>query len=279
MLVSEINPFVRFAGFIPAPSTPLRIARDNRLFFVMADHVTWNIQGKTHVAPVGTALFIPSGTSYSLSSSEHSQLIGVNFDFTQIASHISTSIATLAPELFDAGSSLEHLPFEDACFAAPILLHGAISEQKVEHLVSEFQQKKIFFREKSSAILKEILMDILRFSRTDSTKERSCADAMIAYKQENYMLPITNREIAAYVRYHEYHANRLMLRHTGTTMHKYLTNYRIERAKTYLTATELSVSEIAERTGLGSVSRFSACFKNATGLSPAAYRTQNFRLV
>ena len=90
---------------------------------------------------------------------------------------------------------------------------------------------------------------------------------------------MSNKDISSIVGYHEYHANRLMLRHTGMTLHKYLNNFRMERAKMLLVSTDFSVGEIAEKSGPGSVSRFFESFRKSTGVSPAVYRKENFRLI
>ena len=279
MQVSEMNPFVRYAGCTMISSVPCRTARDNRIFFVLKEKVNCRIAGEVHSMIESTVIFIPAGVPYELSAAENNSLIAVNFDFTQGGAHVTEPFATLSQEAYQQTGPMEQLAFEGGLFQAPLFVCGCISKNKIEALVEEFQQKKIYFREKTSTLLKDILLDMLRFSVSDNSRERSAADSMIAYIREHYMHPITNRDIASCVRYHEYHANRLMMKHTGTTMHKYLLNYRLERAKYYLAITELSVAEVAEQTGMGSAARFSEAFKLAYGVSPSKYRKQNFRLV
>lgn len=279
MQIADMNPFVRYVGKNFLSSTPLRRARDQRLFFVTSHKSIWNIAGEDHTFSGGSLFFLPAGTPYSMTATEKSGLIAVNFDFFQSASAPINTFATLTEKEYETFGPLEPSCFEKDSFSFPMSVIDNMFEHRIENLLSEFEQKKIFYREKCSAILKDILLELLRQFTTDSSGENHAADKMISYIRENYMHPITNQDIASCVRYHEYHANRLMLRHTGTTLHKYLNDLRIEHAKTYLISTKLSVSEIAEKTGLGSVSRFSECFKKATGLSPLAYRKENFRLI
>ncbi len=279
MQVADINPFVRYAGRNFLSSTPMRRARDQRIFFITSNESIWNIAGKEHTFSRGSLFFLPAGTPYSMKSSETFSLVAVNFDFTQSPSSPQNTFATLTEAEYNAIGPLEHICFEKNSFSTPMFVSGKLFEHRTEDLVSEFEQKKIFYREKTSAILKDILFEMLRMFTTDSSGENLAVDKMITFICENYMLPITNKDIASCVQYHEYHANRLMLRYTGTTLHKYLTDFRIERAKMYLASTKLSASEIAEKTGLGTVSRFSECFKKATGFSPLAYRKENFRLM
>jgi len=279
MKVAEMNPFVRFAGFISLAATPMRSARDQRLFYVQGGNVKWEICGKEYHTAAGAVLFIPAGTPYRMEATEQTHLIAVNFDFTQDAADITATLATLPREEYEAAGPLEKTGFSDRSFGETIFLHNHIPSKMVEKIASEYTQKKIYFREKASAMMKELLLEILRLSVSENAKERTATDRMISYIQENYMNPITNQDVAEHVRYHEYHANRLMLKHTGTTIHKYLTNCRIDSAKVLLTATELSVGEIAEQTGMGTASRFSEAFKRMIGVSPSEYRKQNFRLI
>jgi len=81
------------------------------------------------------------------------------------------------------------------------------------------------------------------------------------------------------VGYHPYHLNRLMLMYTGTTLHQYLLNYRIECAKKYLANTDLSISQIAAECGFATVSHFSNTFKEKAGISPLQYRIERKNLV
>ncbi len=62
---------------------------------------------------------------------------------------------------------------------------------------------------------------------------------------------------------------------TGTGTKEYITGIRIEKAQTLIETTELSIAEIAEKTGFASQSYFSTAFKNATGLTPSQYKKQN----
>lgn len=58
----------------------------------------------------------------------------------------------------------------------------------------------------------------------------------------------------------------------GTTIEKYAILQRIEKAKELLTYNELTINEIAERSGYSSVQHLSQQFKKITGLTPSAFR-------
>lgn len=59
---------------------------------------------------------------------------------------------------------------------------------------------------------------------------------------------------------------------TGGTFAKYVTDLKIQRAKSLLICTELSVEAIADRLNYASASSFARMFKNETALTPTQYR-------
>jgi AraC-like DNA-binding protein len=61
---------------------------------------------------------------------------------------------------------------------------------------------------------------------------------------------------------------------TGVAPAQFQNTIRINRARDLLASTELSVSEIAERTGFNTVFYFSRIFTKKMGQTPSAYRTQ-----
>lgn len=60
--------------------------------------------------------------------------------------------------------------------------------------------------------------------------------------------------------------------HTGTSVIRYLVNYRIEKAEELLEKTDLSVKEIAYSVGFNDCLHFMKSFKKQTGLSAGEYR-------
>lgn len=59
---------------------------------------------------------------------------------------------------------------------------------------------------------------------------------------------------------------------SGLTPHAWLYRVRLERARKYLLATDLTVADISERVGFRDVSHFSRTFRSRFGVSPGQYR-------
>ena len=62
---------------------------------------------------------------------------------------------------------------------------------------------------------------------------------------------------------------------TNYTVVDFINHCRVDNAKTLLVETELSIPEVAERTGYSSASYFSQVFKRLAGESPLKYRISN----
>jgi AraC-like DNA-binding protein len=59
---------------------------------------------------------------------------------------------------------------------------------------------------------------------------------------------------------------------TGAGAKEYITRIRIEKAKSLIESTDLSIADISEMTGFSSQSYFSTAFKNYTGKTPTKYK-------
>ena len=79
-------------------------------------------------------------------------------------------------------------------------------------------------------------------------------------------------EHGAIVHFAPTYLSALFRKKTGTTLIKYLTNYRMERAAKMLTKSDLPIAEIARRVGYDNISYFSLLFKARFGVSPAQFR-------
>ena len=96
--------------------------------------------------------------------------------------------------------------------------------------------------------------------------------AVCNYIEANLHQDISLAELATIARLSPYHFCRAFKETVGEPPHRYQMSRRIERAKTLLTTPTLSVSDVAAAVGYGSLSRFSALFRQVTGHSPRDYR-------
>ena len=62
---------------------------------------------------------------------------------------------------------------------------------------------------------------------------------------------------------------------TGAGAKEYITRIRIEKAKSLIENSSMTIAEISDMTGFASQSYFSTAFKNATGHTPSQYKQAN----
>ena len=144
----------------------------------------------------------------------------------------------------------------------------------LQNLLEEFSTRQICFRESGSGILKTMLLQLHRQSIAATTSAAQAVADTIAFIKTNFAQPLTNAQLSQRTGYHEYHLNRLFLRHTGSSIHRYILSTRIDAAKALLLNTEESLSRIAEAVGFNSNTHFSTYFRKTVGISPQEFRIQ-----
>lgn len=70
------------------------------------------------------------------------------------------------------------------------------------------------------------------------------------------------------------HLVRTFKRSTGRTVHQFVEDVRLERARALLSGTTLPLKQVASRLGFGTPSSFSLAFRRATGTTPGRYRRE-----
>jgi AraC family transcriptional regulator len=89
--------------------------------------------------------------------------------------------------------------------------------------------------------------------------------------------PLSNGEIAAFCGMSAAHFSREFHRSVGFTPHRYLMKRRLEHARAALACATARIVDIAQESGFASASHFARAFSAQYGLSPAAWRRQQFR--
>jgi signal transduction histidine kinase/AraC-like DNA-binding protein/ABC-type sugar transport system substrate-binding protein len=96
----------------------------------------------------------------------------------------------------------------------------------------------------------------------------------MAYVHDHYADPITRQDLARYVGLSDDYLTYCFRQETGLTPVAYLNRYRVNQAKTLLTESDRSITDIALAVGFSTSGYFSRVFRRETGLSPDAYRRQ-----
>ena len=92
--------------------------------------------------------------------------------------------------------------------------------------------------------------------------------------RDHHRSPIAVADIAACVHLTPSHAMTVFRRTAGVTLGDYVTMCRVAEAQRLLLTTSMTVTEIAEEAGFGSLSSFYEHVSAACGVTPREYRRQ-----
>ncbi len=275
MKLSGLNPFLRYASSFRFRKKLNYVGvLDCRIFYVEDGHGTIDTKEITYELNSGNLLYCPAGSIYKLCADPSLKLHSLNFDLTYDARKQTDSIAPVPLEAFhkeDIAAPF-HITNVEVLNEIFLINEGASFYSDIQQIIIEFSQHRVFYREKCSALLKNLLIDMCREYQNGSEHSVHSMEQILKYIQLHFNEDINNRFLADMVGYHEYHLNRLFLKHTGLTLHKYLVKYRLNEAKRLLISSDLPVSHIGEWTGFKTTPYFSDCFTKEYGMSPLKYR-------
>ena len=95
-----------------------------------------------------------------------------------------------------------------------------------------------------------------------------------AYICKHYNQNITLNDIAGNFYINPSYFSQLFKRKTGETYQKFLTDYRLDRARKLLEETDLPVYEVCQLVGYSDVNHFNQIFERNVGIKPRQYREQ-----
>ncbi len=273
MDLPQLNPFVRYARNqinLPAKATA-SICRDCRLYFLLRGSGMIEIGQNSHSICEGTAIYLPPRSMYRFlpTNGQLFSLLVFNFDLVDDYSHLQSSLGTADACSFDPASSPEYPIPED--LSNRVIQYLPQFSEVLESCTSAFLTKAPYHRETASAVIKTVLLEMLKNRTVDH--DIRIVGQVTDYIHNHFRDPeLTNGRIAEQFGYHPYHLSQLLKRATGMTLHSYLLYYRIRIAKNYLITTDWDIEQVSWRSGFNSVSYFIKLFREHTGVTPLNYR-------
>ena len=127
--------------------------------------------------------------------------------------------------------------------------------------------------------LKNEVLNILQEQIRESPQEsivkeptHSVVRSVIRIIETEYMKPLSLDQLAERAYLAPSYLSYLFKKETGQSLVRYITHYRIEKAKEMLTNTNCKIVDISEKVGFSNPSYFGLTFRNFVGMSPVAYR-------
>ena len=277
MIFCDINPFVRFAEYIyhNRPIGHSVFVKDCRIFYTISGKADIFIENQHYELIPNSLFYCAAGSVYKIQSSG-AKLISLNFDLTQKHNSHTEYYPRVNVREYQSIPSIDWEQVGDCEFLNSHLFLISADDclEPLKKILREFSIQKILYRENSSAILKNILVKLYRYSIASTENSATAISRVMDYIKNNYASPLNNEMLSSMSGYHEYHLNRLFMKHTGTSVHKYILNIRMNEAKKMLLTTEHSLATIAENVGFNSNTHFSSYFKQVMGISPLEFRKQ-----
>lgn len=267
-------PYIRFADELRFESQrgPSK-TYDCRALYTLRGEADIQLGGRIHTVTHGALVLFQPGTEYVILPRPSVTMAVLDFDFTQDYSQTTEFLVPCPARRFQPEQAHQCIEFSDVpALNSPLYLeNAAFLDAFFQEIVSEFRQKRLFFRGKVSTLFKNLLYELARELQPGSDP-RGTVTKVMDYIEHNLSRPLTNREIGEALNYNPNYLNRLILQHTGMSLHQYLLQRRLSLAANLIQSTDRPISDIALSLGFNSASHFSNYFKRATGTTPAQFR-------
>jgi signal transduction histidine kinase/AraC-like DNA-binding protein len=197
------------------------------------------------------------------------------YDALEILSSLRPDLILLdlmMPEL-DGFGVLKALQADEANRTIPVvvLTNKVLTEQDMDRLnqgVATVLEKGVFTNEETLA---RITAALNRSSRITSASQQMVRRAM-AYIHTHYAESLNRDVLATHLAVSENYLTNCFQKEIGVSPLAYVNRYRVRQARSLLSETNLTITEVAMSVGFSDLAHFSRVFRKETGFSPLAYR-------
>ena len=236
------------------------------LNFTLGGRGAMTYGGREYALETGDLLFINCAEKHAFSSAEG------NWEFVYI--HVN-------------GLGIRSL-YDRFCSAFGNVCHGytgkyfCASLARLQALLATFPQKRqeksinVYLNETRACDVSEIvygiLMDTARAVAQNNSEKPYALTLALDYIQKNFQRNLSLEEIAQKAYLSKYHFERVFTENMGETVHRYISDLRLNRAMWLLKTTEKPIADVAAEVGYSDAQALTKLFKKSLGQTPAAYR-------
>ncbi|WP_438431227.1 AraC family transcriptional regulator [Gorillibacterium sp. sgz500922] len=244
------------------------------IYYLLSGERYYFIKDRTYHLHKGDLVLIPTHVLHKTSSARkdgHERVL-VNFRWE--------ALAGLLPEYEDR---------IQAMFAEFPHLRLAAKEQTVirrilDSMLYELEAGKAGAERYARLLLAELLLVLLRLTEGRHAEVAEFPNSLhhkvsevAQYIGIHFGEPITLNGLSDQFHISPFYLSRIFHQVTGLPVVSYINHVRVEEARVLLASTDLSVTEVALRTGYQSVTHFGRVFKAAVGLTPQKFRQEKGR--
>ncbi len=267
-LDKEQECFCQLAGFSPFGA---HWHSEIELIYVLDGTAECMAEGEPYTVRAGEAIFFGSAEVHALVSvSEDNRMIVMEMGYQLLGRQFRYFTGITLDSRIIAQEQPEIRPFFD------------VLDRLCDHLSTAAAVPPEMMALRTNALLYDCAITLLECSpHRHLTDERSrhVGDYLAMYNtldyiKRHYREPLDVLTAANAAGYEKTRFCQLFKRAIGVSFHRYLSEYRIEKAKRLLSETENSISDIAESVGITEAKTFTRLFKSVLGMTPTEYRRQ-----
>jgi len=232
--------------------------------------LTVNISGENYIGKPGDAFVVSPGNLHFMGSKTGTvDYFTFLFPLKYISFYTDDILDDRLLEPLDSGRLMISPSVKDTI------------KELCEQLIEIYEAKKserelnITTQIKIKIILLQFILEMWEkgFIVENNTSGRNIVEKeMVSYIQQNFTGKISLREFGKQFHLSEKYISRYFKEHFHITLSQYVAYLRLEYAKQLLQDTDISVTEVAMRSGYQNISYFIRSFKKTYGVSPLKYR-------
>ena len=240
--------FMRHNKNAPAPAIRPHTVQYYELTVLSKGNLCYYLDGKPVELHAGDAIFVEKGTHRErLATAENADYVSFNF-------HADTPPAL------------------------PTKLEGVL-EHGVQLILAAADEINTTGTEVESDASTHLLAALILLLKRglETRKLHPLTERILAFLKRHMGERITLADIGTLTYFSPVYCDTVFKKDTGRSIVDYLLEMRVTEAKSLLLEGELTLKEIAERTGFGDSNYFSRIFKKRTGYTPLQYRKHTLR--
>ena len=238
-----------------------RLARDSYdsflMMYILKGTCFVTVGSHTMQAMAGQLIFLDCYAPHAYGTDSGFEALWIHFDGPMARSFYETIVSEKGSLLYPA--------------------HPDAIHRSLYNIYDTFRSRAPIAEDQISGTITNILSDLLSSEKTQqvSGKTQIGISEAISHINKYFYKSITLQELADIAALSPYYFSRVFARETGMTPHKYLISTRMANAKFLLKTSQMSVKEIAIRSGFSDESGFCTAFKKQEGMTPKEYRSSN----
>jgi transcriptional regulator GlxA family with amidase domain len=271
--VDAVHPVIRIAHRMQGPlRIPERIIVDHELVMILSGRGELQVGRRTISFDPHTLFFIQPFVphSFNASDTQSGEHLAVHFDFAPNTPAQDEELSDRNPYEVRLSSGLE-IPVKTSLTA------GHRIERALLEVLKERESGEPTGRLAAVAYLTEVLVQLLRLEPNDKPESVSLSQRLkitraMQYVDDHLAEPMSAQHLADAADLSISRFNTIFRLETGYSPADFIRRRRIDEARKLLAEPDLSVKEIAARTGFEDSFHFSKVFRKIDGLSPTRYR-------